>query len=242
MLNFNYSYIFNATEYHFLNQTSSFGNVSELEIYTPDSSESITYTIYIEKAKGPEILNIALFNNAIEIIFDTEIVIKKKQNLGDCQPYITILEKDGSQKVPYHIDLESNNKKLTIWLAVLLKSAGTKTLQIDSVYDTRGNIMEPFIWNFEYIGTNSIIQTKYSTIPINIYPNPAKNLLNIEPNTLEQKIMSVTISNMSGNIVYNNNYIPNNRLTINLKNIATGAYNVTIYTQNMVYNKRIVLK
>ncbi|RYJ37365.1 Por secretion system C-terminal sorting domain-containing protein [Flavobacterium anhuiense] len=78
---------------------------------------------------------------------------------------------------------------------------------------------------------------------IQLYPNPATSILNIE-STVDISNSKVTISNITGNILNSNNFsIINPKLiSINVSNFITGTYFITIENQNLGLVQRTFIK
>jgi len=72
-----------------------------------------------------------------------------------------------------------------------------------------------------------------------VYPNPAKNLINILG--LFQEGISYKISNCNGIIVDQGNNL-NSQSQISLGTFPDGIYFVTIYCENNVYSERLIIK
>jgi hypothetical protein len=78
---------------------------------------------------------------------------------------------------------------------------------------------------------------------IQLYPNPASSILNIEC-TVDIADAKLTISNVLGNIVNSNNFsILNSKLiSVNVTNFTTGTYFITIENQNLGRVQRTFIK
>jgi len=74
---------------------------------------------------------------------------------------------------------------------------------------------------------------------ISIYPNPAKNLLNINPK--DNKIQLLTISDMTGKTRVEKTNIENHR-TINLSQLNSGIYIIRIETKEGRFSSKLVKK
>lgn len=81
-----------------------------------------------------------------------------------------------------------------------------------------------------FIIIESIIDNGISPI-VNVYPNPTKNVIWFELNDTQEKLW-ITIEDYSGKIVFNQVYSNEQKLSIDMKNIATGAYNIIVTTPN----------
>ena len=84
--------------------------------------------------------------------------------------------------------------------------------------------------------SSAIAQTQ-SHPAISIFPNPSNHLLKIK---LDQAIGSklVTIYNLAGRKVYQNNYSQNSEIQININNLAKGIYLVNIYNNGQKFTHK----
>ncbi|MFC2107437.1 T9SS type A sorting domain-containing protein [Bacteroidota bacterium] len=73
---------------------------------------------------------------------------------------------------------------------------------------------------------------------IAVYPNPAKDVLNIES---AKEITFVTILNNVGQVVYNNKVVNDNVITINTSAYEAGVYMVKIETADEVLVKKVLI-
>ena len=79
---------------------------------------------------------------------------------------------------------------------------------------------------------NVSTQSPPKNTPLSIYPNPTTNLLNIdfkEPITTDVKL---TITDITGRVVYQKNYaktLVNNNLQINIQDLTAGLYVVNVF-------------
>lgn len=78
---------------------------------------------------------------------------------------------------------------------------------------------------------------------IQMYPNPTSSILNIEC-TVDISDAKITISNIMGNIVNSNNYsvLSPKLISINVTNLTTGTYFVTIENQYIGVTQRTFIK
>jgi hypothetical protein len=80
---------------------------------------------------------------------------------------------------------------------------------------------------------------------ISIYPNPASNLLTIEADGVNGNVMSVEISNISGQIVMNsqlNDFNGYAKEQLDISELTKGVYFVKIYTNEVTTTKRLVVQ
>ena len=90
------------------------------------------------------------------------------------------------------------------------------------------------------LGDNSIDNTGISENinNIQIYPNPASNFINISTNATE--ISDLIIKDMSGKVVYTDNF--NSKISINTESYSKGIYLIDVKNKNGIYSKKITIK
>lgn len=72
-----------------------------------------------------------------------------------------------------------------------------------------------------------------------IYPNPTKDIINVESNEM---IQNVQILNIVGQVVFTSDKVNANEKAINVSSLPAGVYNVIINTENGKAVKRLVIK
>jgi hypothetical protein len=92
------------------------------------------------------------------------------------------------------------------------------------------------IFNFILTGINETA-IRNGESGINIYPNPAKNELNILV-THSDNIKHFEILNSIGNIVYKSNIT--DKIVVNLSELAGGIYMVRLFSDQSTYNRMFV--
>ena len=76
-----------------------------------------------------------------------------------------------------------------------------------------------------------------NTDMINIYPNPAKDVLNV---FASEKIHRLKVMNTFGQVIISN-YVNCSNTTVNTANLANGMYYIQIETDNGLINKNITI-
>ena len=85
--------------------------------------------------------------------------------------------------------------------------------------------------NAPYVGIGEA-----NEVSLNVYPNPATDYINIEAGSV---INEVRVYNPMGQEVYTNNNVNSENLIVNMQDMATGMYMVTIRTDKGVASHRI---
>ena len=89
------------------------------------------------------------------------------------------------------------------------------------------NVIEPFSKSGSVLGI-----TNQSSVNLNIYPNPVKDVLTIEGN-----YTSVDVFDMFGKLVLSSEYTKN----INVSTLANGIYMLNIITEKGIQTQKITI-
>ncbi|MBK6984834.1 MAG: T9SS type A sorting domain-containing protein [Bacteroidetes bacterium] len=89
--------------------------------------------------------------------------------------------------------------------------------------------------------TASINESQNKTINYMLYPNPAKNVLNIELDNLLNDNKTVTIANILGEVVLSETS-SGNKFSINTSNLISGVYFVTISNKGIQSTQKIIIE
>jgi len=114
------------------------------------------------------------------------------------------------------------------------------TISVDSL----GMIeAEGFTLNIGVEPTLSVEKIDFSSA-VSIYPNPAVNFINIEFNTGDKALNRITMVDLSGKVVYenNSNSTSSNMTTISTDGIAPGTYLIQMLFDNEVHNEKVIIK
>jgi len=87
-------------------------------------------------------------------------------------------------------------------------------------------------------GLTNAIQCPIADINILVYPNPTHDYINIESSSLHNT--QIEIYNATGKRIYVNNFIKNEKIRIDIKNIKNGIYFVKISYNNQHIIKKII--
>jgi hypothetical protein len=143
----------------------------------------------------------------------------------------------------------SNNKPLPAWL---LFNAGTKTFSgtLDSVGSYTIKVTATDIamasvsttFSLNVVGNpTSIIKPAFDD-NIQVYPNPAKDKINISFDFIQYKTAIVKISDISGKLISSDTYHNLSTATIDLKGQSPGIYLVNIFIDDKIVTKKFCLE
>ena len=85
-----------------------------------------------------------------------------------------------------------------------------------------------------------IIENSFAS-SINLFPNPANNHLTIDLGS-NNKIVEVTIADISGKIIYTTIATDTQKIEVDTKDFAEGIYTLHIQTAAFIATKKIVVK
>ena len=88
------------------------------------------------------------------------------------------------------------------------------------------------------------IEDNDASFGLNVYPNPAENEANISV-SVENANVAVSLTDLSGKVVYNNNLGTVNgtkNVTINTSNFANGIYMVAVNSNGNISTKKLVIR
>lgn len=78
---------------------------------------------------------------------------------------------------------------------------------------------------------------------VNIYPNPAKDFVNIDLKELKDVATSILILNIQGQQIYSSNILSSEQIiNLPLQNVSTGIYFVQIHTLNGIVTQKIIIE
>lgn len=94
-----------------------------------------------------------------------------------------------------------------------------------------------------YIFNNvvSVNEIPHQTINFCIYPNPAKEIINIKLNNVNSELTIISVSNVLGETVLTENTILNN-LTLKTTQLTNGIYFVTVTNQGKSNTQKIIIE
>ena len=99
-------------------------------------------------------------------------------------------------------------------------------------------------WSNQYIYTMTNIEN-VASINMLLYPNPTRGLLNIEFDNIDNKISSVSVVNVLGDKIYNDN-LDNKKSKyssqIDLSKYSNGIYFVRLKTKDGFVTKKLILQ
>ncbi|HEX7414522.1 MAG TPA: T9SS type A sorting domain-containing protein [Bacteroidia bacterium] len=85
----------------------------------------------------------------------------------------------------------------------------------------------------------SVVSIEKNSNQVSIYPNPAKDILNVEC-LMVNEATGITISDILGNAIYHSTFNTQHKI-ISVADLAEGVYNISISSNEGVANKRLVI-
>ncbi len=103
---------------------------------------------------------------------------------------------------------------------------------------------EGFTINVLPLGSNNQLSVEETGLEFNkLYPNPANESITVELNNINGNDVSLTITDMTGRTIYNNNLVGstgNQAHNININDLSPGVYNLMIKSNNTQIVKRFI--
>ena len=107
--------------------------------------------------------------------------------------------------------------------------------------DTLIDYTVPFLYACVQNSTN--INEVNKILDVNIYPNPAKNTINIVSKSIDNKSITVTITSLDNKLVYNKKEIINgSKLSIDVANLMSGAYIIKLTSGEEYFYEKIIMQ
>ena len=110
------------------------------------------------------------------------------------------------------------------------------------VTDANECISDTSFFKVEWIHTSV---EDFNIDQLNIYPNPSRDIFNIEFTSLLRQDLEIRINNSIGEIVYIENlknYIGQYKRQVNLKEYSKAIYLLEIQTNDGIINKKLILQ
>jgi hypothetical protein len=88
--------------------------------------------------------------------------------------------------------------------------------------------------------------TEVAENSVELYPNPASNMVNLNVNMTENTIATIKVMNINGQVVFEFNneftiYKGQNSILLNTESFANGLYIVQVTTSNQIYHRNLVI-
>jgi hypothetical protein len=150
----------------------------------------------------------------------TLLWVKQTSNTGECGIGAVHSANDSTLFLTGYVDGSVNFDNITI----------------TCTGNTSGNMFMARLTKGENLGQNEIADADYS---LNVYPNPAASFLNIELRDVKFENSKLSLYNAMGSLVYEGNII-GNKMKINIGNLPSGLYVISILTKTKQITKQII--
>jgi hypothetical protein len=178
-------------------------------------------------------------NGKIEIEF-SEPIFKNglELNYQNIDSLITLQNNQTEENIDFNATIGTNKKSITIIPENQLQKATTYKVTIEEgLADISGNLAEKFIAVFSTLLTNNMISEMNHSL--NVYPNPAKDKLFIEPGNINGEL-SYRIYNINGGLMFEKQTKNIQKEELNLLGYKPGIYFIHLQIGNIHINQRIV--
>jgi hypothetical protein len=155
------------------------------------------------------------------------------------------IDDDGNNTLNYSATL-SNNMALPTWLTFnpetktfsgILDSIGTFIIKVTATDTAEASVSTTF--TLKVVGKpTSILKTAFDD-NIQVYPNPAKDKINISFGAMQYKTAIVNISDMSGKLIVSDTYHNPSTATIDFTGKTKGIYILNLTLDGQKLNKKI---
>jgi hypothetical protein len=163
-------------------------------------------------------------------------------------PDTTFVDDDGNNTLTYSASL-SNNKPLPAWLLFnagsrtfsgTLDSIGSYTIKVTATDIAKASVSSTFTLNV--VGKPTSILKPVFDDNIQVYPNPAKDRINISFGSMQFKAALVKISDISGKLISSDTFHNLSTATIDLNGQSSGIYLVKIFIDDKIVTKKFCLE
>lgn len=178
--------------------------------------------------------------NSVEAIINTNIKIIFSEDVDQATA-----ENTANYVIDNDIIVESVTQhafnKAQVNLTVSSLSPGVLYfITINNIEDLVGNSMEEHIDDFQFVG----IEELFEEGNLSVFPNPAKDKLNISFNLKENSSIDISLNDISGKqIIFesHNVYQGENQLSLNVNKVSDGIYILNIATKKGNLRYKVVI-
>jgi len=174
-----------------------------------------------------------IINTNIKIIFSEAVESTTAENIANY-----VIDND----VVVETATQHAFNKAQVNLTVSSLSAGILYfITISNVADLVGNVMEDQVEEFQFVG----IEELFEDGDISVFPNPAKDLINLSFILIENSKINVSLLDISGKQLISETYNPHegsNHLSFDVSNIAKGIYILNLNTEKGNLKYKVIIK
>jgi len=174
-----------------------------------------------------------VLNTNIKILFNEDVETSTAENTGN---YVI----DNGITVESATQHAFNKAQVNLTISSLVPGENYN-ISINNVADLAGNVMDEYSTSFSYLGLEEIIDNS----TLSIYPNPARNKLNIDFSLLKDAEISIIITDISGKQIQNKNVVAqtgSNKYILDVSNVSKGFYIIRLKTNFGEINHKLIVE
>jgi len=174
-----------------------------------------------------------VLNTNVKIMFSEDVTQETAENVANY-----IIDND---IVVESVSQHAFNKAQVNLTVSQLSPGVAYNITINNVEDLVGNVMDGHTEEFQFVG----IEELFEGSQLSVFPNPARDRVNLSFNSLESTKLHVGINDISGKqIVLKSFEITegNNQLTLDVQGLSEGIYILNLSTQKGNLRHKLIIK
>ena len=174
-----------------------------------------------------------VLNTNIKIMFSEEVTQETAENVANY-----IIDND---IVVESVSQHAFNKAQVNLTVSQLSPGVAYNITINSIEDLVGNVMEEHIEEFQFVG----IEELFEGSPVNVFPNPAKDRVNLSFSSHESTKLDVSVNDISGKQIVLKSFDVNegnNLLSLDVQSISAGIYILNLSTDKGNLKYKLIIK
>lgn len=181
---------------------------------------------------GPSIVEVTpVISTNIKLLFNEAVETSSAENIANYTINNGIIVETATQHA-------FNKPQVNLTVTTL---SGNYELTVQNVEDEFGNVMEPQIIPFSYVG----IEELFVDGKVIVYPNPSKDRLNLSFTSKESCAIEISITNIAGKQIVHENYITMqglNKLAYDLDKLKQGVYFLNFSSEKGELKYKVIIQ